>query len=57
MERAPDVRVYFWEVGRCLRGDTPEAPPKDLEERKLWDALLVREGREYLRKARGEGKG
>jgi hypothetical protein len=57
METAPDVRVYFWLVGLCHRGNQREPPPPTLGERELWDDVLVREGREYLRQARAEGKG
>ena len=57
MESAPDVRVYFWIIGFNIH--VPEDPdiPSDLETRKVFDAKLVREGREYLKDVRSRGSG
>jgi len=57
MESAPDVRVYFWIIG--FHTHVPEDPdiPSDLETRKVFDAKLVREGREYLKDVRSRGSG
>ena len=57
METAPDVRVYFWMVGYdSLDPDYPDVPT-DLEERKLFDAKMVRTGREYLKDLKQRGLG
>lgn len=55
METAPDVRSYFWAVGLDIQHDP--VPPVDLEERRVFDAQLVRAGREYLRDIREQGVG
>jgi hypothetical protein len=57
METAPDVRVYFWMVGYdSLDLDYPDVPT-DLEERKLFDAKMVRTGREHLKDLKQRGLG
>lgn len=53
-ETIPDVRVYFWLIGHLTRDEGVQVTPAILKE---WDARMVREGREYLRKARAEGNG
>lgn len=67
METRPDVRVYFWFVGwesEVTRQsvwvdheDTRPEPPVDIEERRLFDDMYVKKGREYLKgcKERGDG--
>jgi len=55
MESAPDVRSYFWFVGHHVRSE-PEVP-HDLETRVVFDAELVRAGREWLRDFRDQGLG
>lgn len=57
METTPDVRVYFWEVGFESHVPANPQPPTDLEERKIFDAQLVRAGREYLKELRSRGTG
>ena len=56
MERCPDVRIYFWNIGqRVLKRDTWgfEDPgtdrPTDPSLRVEYDDKLVKMGREYLR--------
>lgn len=56
MERCPDVRIYFWNIGqRVLKRDTWgfEDPgmdrPTDPSLRVEYDDKLVKLGREYLR--------
>ena len=55
MESAPDVRSYFWLIGHLVRKE-PEVP-LDLKTRIVFDAELVREGREWLRDFRDAGRG
>ena len=55
METCPDVRVYFWLVGRAA--EEPPDRPEDPEERCHYDAELVRKGREYLKAVRARGGG
>jgi hypothetical protein len=66
METCPDVRVYFWHVGMELKvtdapvlvdEDGTPVQPTDLEERRLFDDMYVKKGREYLKacKERGDG--
>ena len=64
MERHADVRVYFWQIGDELQRLGSELiarpdldPPADLQERILYDAKLVREGREYLKESKADGQG
>jgi hypothetical protein len=57
METEPDVRVYFHLIGLYVQGDPFEKPPQGIEERREWDAGLVRKGREYLKAARARGHG
>lgn len=55
METAPDVRSYFHWVGQVTQ--EASTPPVELEERKVYDTRLVRQGREYLQAARARGHG
>jgi hypothetical protein len=58
MERIPDVRVYFWAVGDCLRSfGTETASKHTLEEARLYDDVVVREGREHIRACRDRNIG
>ena len=64
MEKHADVRVYFWQIGNELQRLGSECiarpdldPPVDLQERILYDAKLVREGREYLEESKADGQG
>jgi hypothetical protein len=57
METEPDVRVYLWLVGQATRGNEEQSPPALLQERQVWEAQLVREGRLYLKQAIEAGKG
>jgi hypothetical protein len=58
MERIPDVRAYFWEVGDDMRQPGgSEARFHTTEEAKIYDNQVVREGREYIRKCRDENIG
>jgi len=64
MEKHADVRVYFWQVGDELQRLGSEFiarpdldPPADLQERILYDAKLVRKGREFLKESRADGQG
>jgi hypothetical protein len=57
METTPDVRVYFWAVGYEIHVPKGPEPPIDLEERKIFDAQLVRAGREHLKELRSRGIG
>lgn len=55
METAPDVRSYFHWVGQVTQEAT--TPPVDLDERKVYDTRLVRQGRKHLQAARARGHG
>lgn len=55
MESAPDVRSYFWLVGSHVRRQ--REVPHDMETRVMFDAELVRAGREWLRDFRDKGYG
>jgi hypothetical protein len=62
METEPDIRVYFWTVGRnspdCANIQDTQIPlGSRAEERKAMDAKLVRAGREYLKELRDQGLG
>lgn len=57
MEREPDVRAYFWRVGRSQRGGQALERPKKGLERERYDDELVREGRTFLKSARQRGHG
>jgi hypothetical protein len=64
MEKHADVRVYFWQIGDELQRLGSEFiarpdldPPADPQERILYDAKLVREGREYLKESKADGQG
>lgn len=47
METAPDVRVYFWNVGTNILNDSEI--PIDLDGNKAFDTNMYRAGREFLR--------
>lgn len=55
METEPDVRSYFWQFGFALDDDND--PPIDSEERKIFDAKMVRRGREHLKMLKSQGVG
>jgi hypothetical protein len=59
IETAPDVRVYFWMIGKRLQEDPDSNDYTSMtqEERISWDAKLVREGRLKLKACREEGRG
>lgn len=57
MERYPDVRAYFWKVGREVKLQGKEESPIEADERITYDQELVRAGREYIRWARRQGRG
>jgi hypothetical protein len=56
MEKAADVRSYFYLVAEYTKEEA-NAPPEDMEERKLYDDRMVKAGREYLKSARDRGHG
>jgi hypothetical protein len=57
MERCPDVRAYFWKVGREVKLQGKEDTPIEVDERISYDQELVRAGREYIKWARQQGRG
>jgi hypothetical protein len=58
MERIPDVRAYFWAVGDGLSWQKSRtACQHTLEEARIYDDKVVREGREHIKKCRDKGVG
>jgi hypothetical protein len=56
METALDVRCYFWMLGDLLHDDVNPLA-HTLEEAKVYDNQVVREGRLRLKAARDAGQG
>lgn len=57
METTLDVRVYFWMIGERVRGFAEISRNHTLEEAKVYDEAVVREGREYVKACRERGAG
>jgi hypothetical protein len=57
METCPDVRVYFYLIGEVFDEIAGIERPKDHEGRIIYDARVVRAGREYLKYCRSLGAG
>ena len=55
METAPDVRVYFWNIGHAMLND-PEIRI-DLDGCKAFDTNMDRAGRKFLLDLKGQGVG
>lgn len=57
METALDVRVYFWMIGERLREFAEDSKTHTLDEAKVYDEAVVKEGREYVKACRERGAG
>jgi hypothetical protein len=57
METALDVRVYFWMIGERLREFAEDSKSHTLEEARVYDEAVVKEGREYVKACRERGAG